>query len=95
MKDYYYILGVEKNCSVEDIKKAYRKLSHKFHPDKNDGDTFFADRFKEINEAYETLGDEAKREEYNRSRNNPNPFMRMNSGGGMEVPMDDIFNMFL
>ena len=55
MKDYYYILGVDKNCSVEEIKKAYRKLSHKFHPDKNDGDTFFADRFKEINEAYETL----------------------------------------
>jgi DnaJ-class molecular chaperone len=50
---------------------------------------------EKINEAYETLGDEAKRDEYNRSRNNPNPFMRMNTGGGgMDMPMDDIFNMF-
>ncbi|MBS1650707.1 MAG: WG repeat-containing protein [Bacteroidetes bacterium] len=68
MKDYYYILGVDKNCSVEEIKKAYRKLSHKFHPDKNDGDTFFADRFKEINEAYETLCDSQKRAAYDRSK---------------------------
>lgn len=68
MKDYYYILGVNKNCSVDDIKKAYRKLSHKFHPDKNDGDTFFADRFKEINEAYETLCDSKKRTDYDRSK---------------------------
>lgn len=68
MKDYYYILGVDKNCSVEEIKKAYRKLSHKFHPDKNDGDTFFADRFKEINEAYETLCNTQKRSIYDRSK---------------------------
>ncbi len=64
MKDYYYILGVDKNCSLADIKKAYRKLSHKFHPDKNDGDTFFADRFKEILEAYEILSDANKRSNY-------------------------------
>lgn len=72
MKDYYYILGVDKNCSVEDIKKAYRKLSHKFHPDKNDGDTFFADRFKEINEAYEILSDTTKRAAYDKLKPQPN-----------------------
>lgn len=64
MKDYYYILGIKKNSSLEDIKKAYRKLSLKFHPDKNDGDEFFAERFKEIQEAYETLSNKNKRNEY-------------------------------
>jgi len=57
-KDYHYILGIDKNASLEDIKKAYRKLSQKLHPDKNDGDKFFEDRFKEINEAYEKLTSE-------------------------------------
>lgn len=55
MKDYYYFLGIPKNASPEDIKKAYRKLSLKYHPDKNDNDAFFSDRFKEVKEAYETL----------------------------------------
>lgn len=55
MKDYHYILGVPKNATKADIKKAYRKLSKKFHPDVNDGDEFFADRFKDIQEAYEAL----------------------------------------
>ena len=55
MKDYYYILGIKPNASTDEIKKAYRKLSLKFHPDKNDGDKFFEERFKEINEAYENL----------------------------------------
>ena len=55
MKDYYNILGVDKQASQEEIKKAFRKLSLKYHPDKNGGD----DRqFKEINEAYSTIGDE-------------------------------------
>jgi DnaJ-class molecular chaperone len=61
MKDYYYILGVSPQSSVEDIKKAYRKLSLKFHPDKNDGDSFFEERFKEIQEAYEVLSNSSKR----------------------------------
>ena len=51
-KDYYTILGVDKTASDEDIKKAYRKLAHQYHPDKAGGN---ADRFKEINEAYQTL----------------------------------------
>lgn len=64
MKDYYYILGINESANSEQIKKAYRKLSLKFHPDKNDGDDFFADRFKEINEAYEILIDPVKRANY-------------------------------
>ena len=64
MKDYYYILGIKKEDSLDEVKKAYRKLSMKFHPDKNDGDEFYADRFKEIQEAYETLSDSQKRKVY-------------------------------
>ncbi len=64
IKDYYYILGVARNASQDEIKKAYRKLSVKFHPDKNDGDKFFEERFKDINEAYETLVDATKRKIY-------------------------------
>lgn len=69
MKDYYYILGLKQTATIEDVKKAYRKLSLKFHPDKNDGDEFFTERFKEIQEAYETLVDLSKRESYDGLRN--------------------------
>jgi len=64
IKDYYYILGLNKNASKDEIKMAYRKLSVKFHPDKNNGDKFFEERFKDIQEAYETLEDDAKRKIY-------------------------------
>ena len=74
-KNYYDILGVNKNASQEDIKKAYRNLSKKYHPDKNGGDDI---KFKEINEAYDTLGDETKRKQYD----NPNPFAGFGSNGG-------------
>ncbi|HEU0050763.1 MAG TPA: molecular chaperone DnaJ [Patescibacteria group bacterium] len=60
-KDYYKILGVEKNASEEDIKKAYRRLAHEHHPDKNGGDE---KKFKDINEAYQVLGDKQKRATY-------------------------------
>ena len=70
MKDYYYILGVKETASSEEIrKKAYRKLSFKFHPDKNDGDEFFSERFKEIQEAYEMLNDSSKKRIYDINRN--------------------------
>ena len=64
MKDYYYFLGIKSNASDEEIKKAYRKLSLKYHPDKNPDDDFFSDRFREIQEAYEMLKDAEKRRIY-------------------------------
>lgn len=67
MKDYYYFLGIPQNASAEDIKKAYRKLSLKYHPDKNDNDEFFSDRFREIQEAYETLTDTDRRRLYDQN----------------------------
>ncbi len=62
-KDFYKILGVEKGSSEDDIKKAYRKLAHKYHPDKSGGD---AQKFKEINEAYQVLSNSQKRSQYDR-----------------------------
>lgn len=67
MKNYYYFLGVDKESSEEEIRTAYRKLSLKYHPDKNDNDLFFIKRFQEIQEAYEVLSDEEKRKNYNRN----------------------------
>jgi DnaJ-class molecular chaperone len=63
-KDYYKTLGVEKGASQDDIKKAFRKLAHEHHPDKNKGDAASAEKFKEASEAYSTLSDETKRKQY-------------------------------
>ena len=62
-KDYYKILGVDKNSSKDDVKKAFRNLAHKYHPDKKGGDEA---KFKEVSEAYSVLGDDQKRTEYDR-----------------------------
>lgn len=63
MKDYYQVLGVERSATPEEIKKAYYKLAHKYHPDKSGGDE---KKFKEINEAYQVLSDKLKREQYDK-----------------------------
>jgi len=63
-KDYYKILGVDRKASEEEIKRAYRKLALKYHPDRNPGDKKAEDKFKEINEAYQVLSDSEKRSRY-------------------------------
>jgi DnaJ family protein B protein 4 len=78
--NYYQILGVNENASHDEIKKAYRNLSLKFHPDKNPSPEA-TEKYKKINEAYDILGDEQNRKKYEMERQNP--FMRMGSRGGM------------
>lgn len=75
-KDYYSILGVEKGASKEEIKKAFYKLAHKYHPDKKEGDE---KKFKEVNEAYQTLSDDGKRAQYDQFGSN---YANMGGFGG-------------
>ncbi len=107
-KDYYQILGVQKNASKEEIKKAFRALAHKYHPDKNGGD---ATKFKEASEAYAVLSDDKRRAEYDtygKTFNgsgagpgagfNPNDFgfdfSGFNGQGFEDVDIGDIFSQF-
>jgi molecular chaperone DnaJ len=78
-KDYYKTLGVSKNASADEIKKSYRKLARKYHPDANKGDAKAEERFKEISEAYNTLSDEGRRKEYDEARS-------LFGGGGFRRP---------
>lgn len=64
MKNHYQTLGIKRNATDDNIKSAYRKLAFKFHPDKNNGDKFFEERFKEIQEAYEILSDPYEKGKY-------------------------------
>src|SRR6059058_413460 len=87
--DYYKVLGVDKKASQDDIKKAYRKLARKYHPDTNK-DPGAEERFKEISQAHDVLGDPEKRKQYDTMRSNPfaggNPFGGGGgAGGGFEA----------
>lgn len=81
-KDYYKILGVPKGASADEIKKAYRKLAIKFHPDKNPGDKQMEEKFKELNEANEVLSDMEKRKKYDTLGTNWKQYENAGRGSG-------------
>lgn len=81
-KDYYKTLGVGKSASEKEIKSAFRQLAQKYHPDKNPGDKKAEDKFKDINEAYEVLGDPQKRAKYDQLGSSYAQWERMGKPGG-------------
>ncbi|HUE75646.1 MAG TPA: DnaJ C-terminal domain-containing protein [Chloroflexota bacterium] len=81
-KDYYKILGVAKNANEKDIRQAYRKLARQLHPDLKPGDKESEKRFKEVNEAYEVLGDQEKRKKYDELGSNWNAYEQWQRAGG-------------
>ncbi|MCQ2342735.1 MAG: molecular chaperone DnaJ [Paludibacteraceae bacterium] len=91
-RDYYEVLGVEKNASADDIKKAYRKKAIQYHPDKNPGDKEAEEKFKEAAEAYEVLSDPQKRQRYDQFGHAGMSGAGGFSGGGFS--MEDIFSQF-
>jgi molecular chaperone DnaJ len=91
-RDYYEVLGVSKNATESEIKKSYRKLALKYHPDKNPDDSEAEDKFKEAAEAYEILSDQDKRAKYDRYGHAGVGGAGGFGGGGMD--MDDIFSQF-
>ena len=91
-RDYYHVLGVERNASPDEIKKAYRKLAVKFHPDKNPGDKSAEDKFKELGEAYEVLSNTDKRAAYDRFGHQA--FTPGGGFGGAGGGMHDPFDVF-
>lgn len=94
-KDYYEILQVERTCTIEEIKKSYRKLAREYHPDVNNGDTEKAERFKEISEAYAVLSNEEKRRQYDNFGFSNSLFENFDSESVFsEFGFGDIFNMF-
>src|SRR5438105_14830793 len=82
--DYYKILGVGKNASDEEIKKAYRKLARRYHPDRNAGDKQAEERFKEISQAHDVLSDPDKRKAYDRGTGPFGNFAGGFGGGGAQ-----------
>ena len=96
-RDYYEVLGVDKNATDEELKKAYKKVALKYHPDRNPGDKEAEEKFKEAAEAYDVLHDPQKRQTYDRfghdGLNGAGGFGGGFSGGG-SMNMDDIFSAF-
>jgi DnaJ-class molecular chaperone len=104
-KDFYKTLGVSEKASADELKKAYRKLAKKYHPDVTGGDKAKEAKFKEITEAYETLGDEKKRAQYDELRTNPfaggmpggaggRPGSGFPGGGAQGFDINDLFSQF-
>lgn len=97
-RDYYEVLGVSKDASEDEIKKAYRKIAIKYHPDRNPGDKVAEEKFKEAAEAYDVLHDPQKKQQYDQfGFNGPMGGGAGGFGGGFGgggFSMDDIFSMF-
>ena len=91
-RDFYEILGVSKNASADEIKKAYRKVAMQFHPDRNPGDKAAEEKFKEAAEAYEILSDADKKAQYDRFGHSA--FGAGRGGGGFGMNTEDIFSQF-
>jgi len=94
MTDYYAVLGVEHSATQAEIKKAYRKMALKFHPDKNQGDPAAEAKFKKVSEAYEVLSDENKRNIYNQYGEDGLKGAHMGGGGGFSS-MDEALRTFM
>jgi molecular chaperone DnaJ len=94
-RDYYEVLGVDKNATAQEIKAAYKKMAIKYHPDRNPGDKEAEEKFKEAAEAYDVLRDENKRARYDQfGPEGVNGAGGFGGFGGSSMNMDDIFSMF-
>src|SRR5881628_3760131 len=94
--DYYKTLGIGKNASEEEIKKAYRKLARRYHPDRNPGDKRAEERFKEVSQAHDVLSDPDKRKQYDRGSgpfgfNMPGGFDPSSFGSGFGDILSNLF----
>lgn len=102
MKNYYQVLGLEPNATPEEVKRNFREYASKFHPDIHRGDSFFKERFQEIQEAYDILKDPQKREEYdfdfwgetnNTEKNSPSPQIISFTSSHQEISIGDVISI--